>query len=271
MNKSSLIYGLFSLALIWCLYGDVGRGLASYLTSTNNISVQEMGSWGDSFGAFNAFFGSVGFVGAVFTLYSQGKAIRQQRIDIAEEKKDQHKRQFEASFFQLLGLMREIRSEISYKYSALYVTTTGRIPTKTAKGSEALARAAREIAFWIVERERLGIKHTSSGLGRLYETKVHRRYEAKLGPYYRIIYTILRKIHDDKILSHQDKVSYGNILRSQLQSREVLLLAINGMTEMANNFSDYLSYFRIMKYLPSDKMKKRLLVGYPEYAFEARD
>ncbi|WP_420822084.1 putative phage abortive infection protein [Sphingomonas montana] len=112
---------------------------------------------------------------------------------------------------------------------------------------------------------------TKKDLARLYRVRVHTRFEARLGAYYRVIYTILRRVSEDSVLSDSDKRGYGNLLRSQLQSQEVLLLALNGLTGMSNNFSDYLIEFRIMKYLPSITMRRILLAGYPKEAFEARD
>jgi hypothetical protein len=73
-------------------------------------------------------------------------------------------------------------------------------------------------------------------------------------------------------LTRGEKDRYGNLVRSQLQSREVQLLALNSLTAMSNDFKDFLLEFRMMKYIRSNTIKNALIAaGYPDVAFEARD
>ncbi|MBZ9648640.1 putative phage abortive infection protein, partial [Sphingobium sp. 3R8] len=48
-----------------------------------------------------------------------------------------------------------------------------------------------------------------------------------MSPYFRIIYTILYRIKSDKYLIDKEKFQYSNLLRSQLTSRELTVLALN--------------------------------------------
>jgi hypothetical protein len=266
-----ILLGISLLLLGWLCWADLSSHIAaSFASEPGDEAMVRAGQWGDSFGAFNALIISLALAGVLLTLRMQNKAIAQQHEQATKQDRDRHIQEFDRSFFELLGLMRAVRSEITYKYSEEYVGLTGKTATKTANGPEALSRAAREAAYWIQKSDEPGPR-SSSDLARIYYLRIHSRHESRLGPYYRIIYTILRRISEDKFLTHDEKFRYGNLFRSQLQSREVLLLALNGLTDMANNFKDYLVEFRIMKYLPSQAMKGTLQVAYPETAFQARD
>jgi hypothetical protein len=254
----------------WLLWATCGVAISRFFL--NPADATESANWGDSFGAFNALVSALGFGGVLVTLALQRRAMSQQQADSLAQSDERHRQEFDRTFFELLKLMREIRSEIFFKYSTAYIEASARTSVDTAHGPEALSRAAREVAFWIREQEKKDGPLTAAALARVYRTKVHVKAETRLGPYYRIIYTILRRISEDTVLTESEKWRYGNIVRSQLQSREVLLLALNGLTSMSNNFKDYLNEFRIMKYLPSGSMKTRLrAAGYAQEAFEARD
>lgn len=269
-TEAAFIGATAAALLLWVVWATCGVTISSWFL--NGASAESSADWGDSFGAFNALISTLAFGGILITLALQRRAMAQQQLDAVKQGDDRHRQEFDRTFFLLLNLMREVRSEIFFKYSPTYIAATSKTSDDTAHGPEALSRAAREVAYWIREREKKIGNLSATDLAKTYNLKVHIRVETRLGPYYRIIYTILRRISEDSILSEAEKCSYGNIVRSQLQSREVLLLALNGLTPMSNNFQDYLTEFRIMKYLPSKTMKARLLAaGYAPEAFQARD
>lgn len=246
-EKWIIASAIAAVVLLWAVWAICGATIASWFL--NSADPEESGNWGDSFGAFNALVSALAFCGVLLTLLLQKKAIQQQQDVVDEQRLDQHRQNFDKSFFQLLEMMRDIRSEISFRYSAKYIAAVKPRSVSSARGAETLSRAGREVLYWIKEKEKIApLKATE--FAEIYTSMVHTRNETKLGPYYRILYTILRRISEDKTLSDVEKRSYGNILRGQLQSREVFLLALNGLTAMSDNFSDYLVEFRIMKYLP---------------------
>jgi hypothetical protein len=272
-NYKSIVFTLFAFVLIivalWLFWGYNSVAIAHHFLG--GVTPTEAGDWGDSFGSMNALIGALSLVGILATLIIQAIALNQQKSDIAIDRKAQYRQQFDLNFFQLITLMREIRSEIYFKYSKDFIDLSGRTAVNTAHGPEALSRAAREVDFWIREEKKKNIKLTHKKLARIYIHRVHSRNETRFGPYYRIIYTILRRISQDSFLSDAEKRQYGNLLRSQLQSREVLLLALNGLTPASNDLRKYLVEFRIMKYLPSRRLKDILLAGYPKETFEPHD
>lgn len=105
----------------------------------------------------------------------------------------------------------------------------------------------------------------------VYEERIHKNNEASFGPYFRLVYTVLRRIKDDDVLTVSEKNQYGNLLRSQLTSEELTLLAVNGMAPFSADLSDLIQEFRLLKYLPQSSVQRRFLAFYGSTAFAARD
>jgi len=95
--------------------------------------------------------------------------------------------------------------------------------------------------------------------------------ENPLGPFFRIVYSILRRISEDPLLSAAEKARYGNLVRSHLSTAEVGLIGLNALTKEANDFQKYVTEFRLLKYLPDNAIKSELKRFYPEATFAARD
>ncbi|WP_405049507.1 putative phage abortive infection protein [Rhizobium sp. BK176] len=72
--------------------------------------------------------------------------------------------------------------------------------------------------------------------GALYRKRVHVRYESTFGPYFRLLYTILWRLRDDKKLTPEEKRRYGNLLRGHLTSFEVAMAGLNGLMPRAKDF-----------------------------------
>ncbi|MGO7803326.1 putative phage abortive infection protein [Rhizobium ruizarguesonis] len=86
-----------------------------------------------------------------------------------------------------------------------------------------------------------------------------------------MVYTILRRIKDDKVLSEPEKIQYSNLLRSQLTSHELALAGFNGLMPQANDFDALLTEFHMLKYLPTGIARRALEEVYDPTAFAARD
>jgi hypothetical protein len=177
----------------WLVWATCGASISAWFL--NGANAEQSGNWGDSFGAFNALVSAAGFGGVLVTLALQRKALRQQQDDALSQSRERHRQEFDRTFFQLLELMRDVRGEIFFRYSPAYVAASGRKSLKTAHGPEALSRASREVAYWIRKRAKEG-PLTADELARTYVSRVHTRAETRLGPYYRVIYTILRRISE---------------------------------------------------------------------------
>lgn len=219
-----------------------------------------LGQWGDSFGALNALFGALACIAVVATFWMQRQELNNQQEQIDKNQRQQHIQQFESSFFQLLGLLRDLRKEIRY--------TTGQ---DTVTGPEALK------GFHDAFLKAIGIqtfydkKLTVEEVAAVYDKVTRTERENELGPYFRIIYTILRRISEDQLLSMDERHKYGNIVRSQLSTPEINLVGLNGLSSVSKDFKKFIVEFRLLKYVPDERQRLFFQNFYPHETLEDRD
>lgn len=254
------------LFCLWLGWAHLSPAIAKYFLNKDD----QFGVWGDSFGGFNALISALGFAAVLTTLVIQGRALRDQQ-------RDQHRQRFESSFFELLALLRELRDEVKYSFSAAYQEAhpptenrPAKVPSQTGKGSIAITSAIVEVRYWLLEDEGKPAKVTEAEIVKVYERFVHKRYEAALGAYFRIFYTILRRIRDDRILTDVEKEEYGNLLRSQITSHELVLAAVNSLSPVAKDFRHLLAHFHFFKYMPPGRFKNILQSIHGKRAFSPR-
>jgi hypothetical protein len=263
-----IISAVALLVLFWWMWADLSTIIAAdFASQPSDDALNRAGNWGDSFGGFNALVSALAFAAVLATLWIQGTALRQQQID-------QHQQRFESSFFELLRLMREARREVRFGFSTEFVhagAPTRKRSSTVETGPTAIMRAVIELAYWVKQGGAMGAKATKESLAEIYLRRVHRRYESTFGPYFRLIYTILYRIKADSVLSAEDKYRYANLLRGQLTSYEISLIAINGLAPIAKDLSALLTEFRVLKYLPNGTLRRTLETVYDEQAFAARD
>ncbi len=246
-----LAWGIYSVEIAYWALGDI-------------FIPAQAGPWGDSFGPFSALFSALGFTAVLVTLWVQQR-------QISDAQKDQHRQRFEGSFFELLRFFREARNAVRFEHTAEYNSATeGKSPIdrKIYEGEEAFRAAMREIRHWCKDETNLSDK---AKLLHIYRTSFHSRYESKLGPYYRLLYTILQRISADPVLTNDDKATYGNLIRSQLTSHEAAMAGLNGLAPFAKDFSRLVVEFRLLKYVTSNTAKRMLEQHYEAAAFLSRD
>lgn len=177
MTKVNIILLAILILLLWSAVA-----FSRFLSHSFGFdpSIDDLGQWGDSFGAFNALFAALGFLGVIATLWLQ-----QQQIRSAE--RDQHLQQFDNSFFTLLKLMREARDDTRFRYSDVYKLNNKMIINQTKSGVDAFRLAWTEAKYWIQHENAV----SKSDVAKIYDRYVHNRYEGNFGPYFRLIYTIL--------------------------------------------------------------------------------
>lgn len=264
MKKSYIAFSWFAaiailVVMLWMNWAANAPTIAAWWLREQDV--QTAGSWGDSFGPLNVLFSAMGFAAVLVTLLMQSEAIQNQQ-------NDQHKQRFDLSFFELVSLMQSLRSRISYRYSEGYATARGNGQRAIRNDHEAIKIAVIELRYWI--RNSGNGQASKANFVAIYDRYVHNRYESNLGPYFRILYTIMRRIKEDKFLSVQEKARYGNLLRSQLTSYEIFLISVNALSPRSNDLYELLVYFRMLKYLPNTR-RNMLLPFYPAEAFLARD
>lgn len=280
--RTFFIYLTLAILLVisWFLWAQHGLGVAAWwIGSAEDDAVAKAGQWSDSFGAFNALVSALGFAAVLATLWFQA-------VSLKEQARDQHHQRFETTFFELLRIMRETRSEIRFEHSSEYKEAASGQRLLTAysvrgytsnkdsgselsfSGYEAIKEAVKEIRFWLNSEKN---SNNPSKLVTIYNKRVHHSNEANLSPYFRILYTILQKLRSDKIISSSQKAQFGNLLRSQLTSDEIMLMAVNGLAPVSKDFDSLITEFRMLKYLPKTSLRTELEVHYTPTAFLPRD
>lgn len=265
------IWIVFVLAVVflsgaWILWAVYSVQIAHWALGSVFIPAQA-GPWGDSFGPFSAFFSALGFAGVAVTLVIQGRALKQQQIDL-------HKQRFEATFFELLDMLRDARAEVRYMTSADYHRRpSSKNETRRSEvGHAALAVAMKELNFWISKARDAGtLEIEKRYIGNLYREKIYKRYESTLGPYFRIVYNILWRLRADKVLSSEEKRLYANLIRGHLTSFELGLVAFNSQMSQARDLDVLLADFRFLKYYPEGSIRSLLKRLFPNRAFQGRE
>ena len=230
---------------------------------------ESLGQWGDSFGVLSSLFTGLGFAGVIATFWIQREQIliQKEQADISE--RYQHKERFDSTYFELLRLLREIRGEVRFHFGEEYFDASDETDPNESTGHSAMRKAWREAKHYI--RNEPGVRKAEE-IDKIYYDKVHRRFESGFGPYFRLVYTILRRIDEDKILNFSEKRDYGNLLRSQLSSYELGLIGLNGLCHVSKNLKYYLEEYRLFTHLPPRSSRYRVLINYYDpKAFEGRD
>ena len=112
------------VALLWlssCVYFFLPENIIPKILLPNDQTSAIKGQFGDSFGAVNALFSGLAFVGVIWAIMKQQEELELHRDDLQntqEEMKEQRgvmqKEVFERSFFQLQQLLDEQYNQIEY-------------------------------------------------------------------------------------------------------------------------------------------------------------
>lgn len=223
----------------------------SYLLSYVEVtwSQEHLGQWGDTFGALNALFAAIAFLAVLYT-------IKLQQSQINKSQADQSKQKFERYFFQLLQLLREERIAINYPKNSMHYT---------------FANAERILNNNIISKTTLDKSISKQNLIEIYEQNIDDFAGNLFSPYYRLIYTILKFIHDEDSIDENEKSRFGNLVRDQLSNPEIAVIMVAGLRPVASDMSKYLIEFRIARYLNSGPIKTSLELYYPKETFQARN
>lgn len=226
--------------------------------------LEQFGQLGDSYGALNAGMAALAFAGVLVTIIIQ-MALSQVQAN------QKHKEQFEARFFQLLELARSLRGEVRFSHSDEYLNHHN-LYRDDHPGFPSFAAMHREFV-WHLQGWHAGpdLKKDRAALGELYRKVIHEHSEATIGPYFRILYTILRRVDEDELLSKAEKHAYWNLVRSQITSAELSVAGLNGLFRESANFSYFLEKARMFKYMPYNSVKAAISPHYWSAAFLGRD
>jgi len=233
--------------------------LSWYLIVSNNSlkGWDQRGTFGDMFGAVNALFSGLAFVGIIITIYLQSKELTLQRRELEftrdelrgqkEQLEIQNKtlilQKFENTFFQLLGFHNDIVKAIDVR--------------PVSGGQHSTGRTAFQILYRDLQGEynnhpaRLSL--TSEKLIKLAYASFFKIKQPYIGHYFRSLYNIVKFV-DKSTLSEDDKKIYTNLLRAQLSSNELLLLFYNCLSDVGAKFYDGVEKFNLLKTTPTNEL-----------------
>jgi hypothetical protein len=267
----STIVFLSALIVLGCMWwaDEVVSIAGLFGVETKGMNV---GDWGDSFNALNTVFSGMAFLGVATTVYLQLRISRQQHIENG-------KTEFERTFFQLFSLIRELRSELRFTETRKKPSDSFLGSTSTASEHEDRERQgvdAIKAAYLSIQRaletnsETSKYRSSKRDPQRIYNAIVNRNHEPEFSPYFRAVYTLLRKIDADQFLSEEEKISYSRLLRSQMTSQEIILLGLNGLSKQSRDLKYYIIRFRMLKYAKDGTAKDALSLFYPSETFQGR-
>jgi len=260
MSNRILIIVAAGAIFFWLIWANLIFFAHATITG---FHIEKLGVWGDSFGGLNAFFSAAAFVAVLRTLSVQSREIALQNERINRSDMDAQLEQFERNFFQLLELLRDLRERLAFANG-----------TTSAEGSEVFRIATRILTADLFFAEMLPPptnEDIRNFVSDVYERQIHAYGEESLGTYFRVLYTNLRRISENNVLTRKQKDQYGNLVRSQLSSAEVSIIAANSLTAASNNMQTYVEEFRLLKYMPEGRYREWMKRLYKPETFEARD
>jgi hypothetical protein len=260
----------------WGMYADYSLEIARFFVGDEIGGVGSAGAWGDTFGAFNGLVSLAGAVFVVRTLMLQQSALAEQQKALRSQADDAHRQRFEATFFELLRLLRELRSELRFTHSQAYIRRAKNPELKAKRsqekhGLDALSGFLREMNLNIAETSQGKKVVNRSQLAAIFDELMATNVERTFAPYFRMVYTILNRLRHDNVISNREKENYSRLLRSQLTNSELLALAHNSFTPRSADLEELINQFRLLKYMPASLNRTRLEQLYDPIAFQARD
>ena len=223
----------------------------------------QRGIAGDLYGALNALFTGLAFAGLITTLIMQKRELALQRAELKETRKEMSNQRgemalqnkqiklqiFESAFFQMVAVLNRFIEDISG-------TRSSRVYT----GRDCLKMRQQDL---ILQMNRLCER--PADLVTTYEAW-YLKYQNDLGPYFRILYNIVKFIDESDI---DNKSLYSNIVRAQLSESELIVLAFNVGSPRGEKFRQLSNRFHLLKHCPNqnsnvdiDHLRSQLTAGY---------
>jgi mannitol-specific phosphotransferase system IIBC component len=210
------------------------------------VGADNRGTFGDMFGAANALFSGLAFVGLVFAILQQREELKIAKEDARETKKILDKQQdhidlqnkqtqkqmFENTFFQMLRMYNEISESVD-----LY-TGSG----TSAKGKDFFKNRYRNLIS--ILSKNYTIRNHKDEFEDNYEN-FYKNNKGDLSHYFRVMYNLIKFVDQSNI---EYKKFYTNILRANLSDYEVGLLFYNGLSKYGAEFKPLIEKYALLKH-----------------------
>lgn len=247
----------------------------NYLYATS-LGKDYQGLFGDMFGASNALFTGLSFVGVIIAILLQRQELKLQRKELELTRKELEQtrdefiaqnetlrvQRFENTFFQMISLLSNILENIEIDW--------GR--GEVVKSRKAINKMAYTLSGYVLEEmhtdefsDRIEQFNLSSQEDAVTEEDLvlvyNRLYEERndiLGHYFRTLYHIVKLVHETDDI---DRKRYISIIRAQLSNSEQILLFYNCLHENGREkFKPLIETYSLLhnidlSFLPNVKLK----------------
>jgi hypothetical protein len=233
--------------------------LSGCLIYNSFCSNSDRGSFGDMFGLTSSVFSGLAFAGIIYTILLQRIELELQRDEIAKSTSELagqraalDRQNFENKFFQLINLHHQIVNEIHENWQH------ARVPFYNDK-REIFGNAVTRIHEYYNNPIQYREFHGIDRLVKIYQLEVYNKHRAVFGHYFRNLFHIVKFVAETKELDLIERkedtnvrYNYMKILRAQLSSYEILLLAYNGLTLFGGPFRENINKYRLLKNMDFD-------------------
>lgn len=204
-----------------------------------------LGLSGDAFGGFNALASALACFGVFLAAILQRRTL--QEVRQAELLSDRARRfeQTRGTFFEMLGLARELSRRIHVPADFKALTLGASIPPEAREGEDALDSLAASI-----ESHARNASELSDMLPRAVVRfhKVYKGQPSRMGPYFRLLFQIFKLI-DTAPIQPPEKLQLANIARGQISEGAVFLLALNSLTWRGWAFAKYVEDYGLLEHM----------------------
>ncbi len=226
---------------------------------------------GDTFGALNALFSGLAFVGLIYAILLQRQELRLQRhelistrIELAGQREALNnqnatlaRQNFESSFFQLLGLQHDVVRAIALRPGHPRPPVEGRDCFRTfverfksCLGKEVMYQGPSDL-----ER-----------ISQAYQL-FHADNQKDLAHYFRSLYHVVRFV-DQSVIAEPDKRRYTSLVRAHLSSDELVLLFYNCLSDVGREkFKHLVEKYGLLKNIAPGAVSEQYRQLYQASAF----
>ena len=239
------------------------------------------GQFGDSFGAVNALFAGLAFAGVIYAIILQKKELGLQRDELGLQRRELEytraeirgqkeqlqaqnqtlqKQNVENSFFQLLGLHREIVNSMAI-HGSLLSSPKRSLESKNYSGRECfdhMLQKLKDIYEAPTEQFNAEMQPDADRAESLRRKWLKDKYEEffpdlqpYVGHYFRHLYNTIEFV--DKSASEvAEKKFYIDLIRAQLSSTELGLLFYHSLSDRGVEFRVLIEKYALFEHIPSE-------------------
>lgn len=208
----------------------------------------EIGQFGDAWGALTSVFSVLAFFGVLFSLKAQRESALQADRMMEKQIRSLALQNFESNLFRMLGLLQSLIQDMDIKN----------------KKKGIVLYSGRDVFRYFYKLKLTSnykLMHSSEIRGEedikdCIKAAFQRLFNARqqdLGHYLRFVYNIFRYIHSSDI-DEVHKKTYSKIVRSQLSNYELLIIYYNCFSAYGGNFKFFAIEYQLFDNLPIEEL-----------------